>query len=178
MNNLVHIFISPINWLTSPFIVYLDSSSICVANCVLFFFIGNRLQQMVATDCYYFSSFLIIQSTATGTQQLDSSYHVVISSEAAQLKFTHITKCDVHHSQWDHSTSSPISPSVMFTILSETIQQVHPYHQEWCSPFSVRPFNKFTHIAKCDVHHSQWDHSTSSPISPSVMFTILSETIQ
>ena len=49
----------------------------------------------------------MIQSTATGTQQLDSSYYVVISSEAAQLKFTHITKCDIHRSQWDHSTRSP-----------------------------------------------------------------------
>ena len=68
--------------------MYLDSSSMCVANCVLFFSIGNRLRQKVATDRYYFSSFLMIKSTATGTQQLDSS-------------------CDVHRSQWDHSTRSP-----------------------------------------------------------------------
>ena len=84
---------------------------------------GNRLQEKVATHWYCFSSFLIIQSTATGTQQQALLCCIVISSEAAK--------------------------------------QVHPVHQVWLSPFSVRPFYKFIWFTKC---HNIQSQTLQSPI--------------
>ena len=75
------------------------------------FSIGNRLQKKGSTHWYCFSvpdnSIYCCWDPATSFVVLPWNHSV-----RQRNKFTQFTKCDVHHSQWDHSTSSPNLPSV------------------------------------------------------------------
>ena len=75
--------------------------------------------------------------------------------------------------QWGSATSSPSSPSVTFTVLGETILQVHQVHKLWRSQFSVRPFYKFIRLTKC---HDLQSPTLESPIEWCTLISTASPT--
>ena len=146
-----------------------------VANCVLLVFRREQTSGEEGYSLILLLSFLIIQSTATGTQQEASSCYVEISSKPAP-EVAQFTKCHVHRSQWDHSTIHPVhqewhSP---FKFTSGIVQQVHPIIQvswspiseatitespiEWCTLISTESPTSVTiadlHWTLLQLHHS------------------------